>query len=110
MNFIYLAALLFSVGGLAVLDRRLSLAFWHAGARTWASLIAGVGLFIAWDIAGIGLGIFWQEDSPYITGLFLAPELPIEEAVFLFLLCYCALLAWRAGERFLRLTKRQKQP
>ena len=35
-----------------------------------------------------------------MTGLLLAPELPVEEAVFLALLCYNTLLAWRALDRW----------
>jgi len=31
-----------------------------------------------------------------MTGLLLAPELPVEEAFFLALLCYTTLLAWLA--------------
>jgi len=36
-----------------------------------------------------------------MTGLLLAPDLPVEEAVFLTLLCYNALLAWRGIDRAL---------
>ncbi len=36
-----------------------------------------------------------------MTGLLLAPDLPVEEAVFLTLLCYNALLVWRGAERVL---------
>jgi hypothetical protein len=35
-----------------------------------------------------------------MTGLLLAPELPVEEAVFLTLLCYNALLVWRGLDRW----------
>ena len=34
-----------------------------------------------------------------MTGLLLAPELPVEEAFFLALLCYVGLLAWRWFDR-----------
>ncbi|WP_456823583.1 lycopene cyclase domain-containing protein [Cellulomonas sp. P5_E12] len=95
MRFLYLGALLLSLGGLALLDRRLRLAFWADARR--AALTVGIGVvgFLAWDGIGLLLGIFARGDSPHMTGLLLAPELPLEEAFFLALLCYTALLAWR---------------
>ena len=67
-------------------------------------LTVGIGVvgFLLWDGIGLVLGIFARGDSPHMTGLLLAPELPVEEAFFLALLCYTALLdvarrwsAWR---------------
>lgn len=92
---LYLAALAVSLGGLAVIDRRFSLAFWHDARRAgWTVGIAVVG-FLLWDVAGLLLGIFARGDSPHMTGILLAPELPLEEAFFLALLSYVGLLAWR---------------
>lgn len=94
-GFVYLGALLVSIGGLAVLDRRFRLAFWHDARRSaWTVGIAVVG-FLLWDVAGLALGIFARGDSPHMTGVLLAPELPLEEAFFLALLSYVGLLAWR---------------
>ena len=97
----YLGALAVSLGGLAVLDRRFRLAFWSDPRR--AALPVGLGVvgFLAWDVAGLALGIFARGESPWMTGLLLAPDLPVEEAVFLTLLCYNALLVWRGAERVL---------
>lgn len=80
---VYLGALLVSLGGLALIDRRLRLAFWAHPRRTALCLGIGVAGFLLWDVAG----------------LLLAPDLPVEEAVFLTLLCYVALLAWRWFDR-----------
>ena len=106
IRFAYLAALLVSLGGLAVLDRRFRLAFWVDRRRTVACLGIGLVLFLAWDVAGIALGIFARGENPYMTGLLLAPELPVEEAFFLLLLCYNSLLVWRALDRRARRTSR----
>ncbi|RYV51436.1 lycopene cyclase domain-containing protein [Pengzhenrongella frigida] len=95
----YLGALLVSLGGLAVLDRRFRLAFWADWRRTALCLGVGVVVFLAWDVAGLALGIFARGENPYMTGLLLAPELPIEEAFFLALLCYNSLLVWLALDR-----------
>lgn len=92
---LYLGALLLSLGGLALLDRRFRLAFWHDPRRAaWTLGLAVVG-FLLWDLAGLALGIFARGDSPHMTGLQLAPELPVEEAFFLLLLSYVGLLTWR---------------
>ncbi|MFB8227427.1 lycopene cyclase domain-containing protein [Cellulosimicrobium sp. NPDC055967] len=98
---VYLGALAVSLGGLAVLDRRFRLAFWADPRR--AALTVGLGVvgFLLWDAAGLVLGIFARGESPWMTGLLLAPDLPVEEAVFLTLLCYTALLVWRGAERVL---------
>ena len=95
IGFADLGALAVSLGGLAVLDRRFRLAFWADPARTAITLVVGVLFFLAWDVAGLVLGIFARGDSPHMTGLQLTPELPVEEAVFLTLLCYNTLLVWR---------------
>lgn len=99
IRFAYLGALLLALGGLAMIDHRWRLAFWDAPRR--AALCVGTGVlgFLLWDVAGLLLGIFARGESPHMTGLLLAPELPVEEAVFLTLLCYNALLAWRGIDR-----------
>lgn len=99
--FAYLGALLLALGGLAMIDHRWRLAFWDRP-RT-AALCVGTGVvgFLLWDVAGLLLGIFARGASPHMTGLLLAPDLPVEEAVFLTLLCYNALLAWRGLDRVL---------
>ena len=94
-GFAYLGALLLALAGLATLDRRYRLAFWADARRSAVCVAVGVVFFLAWDLAGIGLGIFARGESPHMTGILLAPELPVEEAFFLTLLCYNALLAWR---------------
>lgn len=101
IRFAYLGALLLALGGLALIDRRWRLAFWDAPRR--AALCVGTGVvgFLLWDVAGLLLGIFARGESPHMTGLLLAPDLPVEEAVFLTLLCYNALLAWRGIDRAL---------
>lgn len=98
-GFAYLGALLLSLGGMALIDRRFRLAFWAHPRRTAICLGIGVVGFLLWDVAGLLLGIFARGESPHMTGLLLAPDLPVEEAVFLTLLCYVALIAWRWFDR-----------
>ncbi|WP_435738390.1 lycopene cyclase domain-containing protein [Cellulosimicrobium sp. PMB13] len=98
----YLGALAVSIGGMAVIDHRFRLAFWHDARR--AALTVGLGVvgFLLWDVAGLVLGIFARGESPWMTGILLAPDLPIEEVFFLTLLCYVALVVWRLLEQVLR--------
>jgi lycopene cyclase domain-containing protein len=91
----YLIALLVSLCGVGLLDRRFRLAFWYDARRSAWTVGLGVVGFLLWDLAGLALGIFARGDSPHMTGVLLAPELPLEEAFFLTLLCYVGLLLWR---------------
>lgn len=95
MNWLYLTALVISFSGMAVIDRRYSLAFFEDSIRTYLTVLVGVGVFVVWDIAGIALGIFYSGNSPYMSKLFLGPEFPIEELVFLAFLTYFTLVMYR---------------
>lgn len=88
MGFLYLLALGIALTGMVVLDRRFQLFFWRDVRRAAIVLVAGLVFFLAWDVAGIGLGIFFRGETEFMTGLQIAPELPLEEVFFLTLLCY----------------------
>ncbi len=84
----YLLALLLSLAGMVILDRRYKLFFWQHWRRAVVVLVVGLAFFIGWDLAGINSGVFFRGASPFVTGIQLAPELPLEEVFFLALLCY----------------------
>lgn len=92
MNFIYLACLLFSLVGLALLDWRFKLAF----SRNWKAAATAIAvpylIFVIWDFAGINLGIFFKGESKLLTGIMVAPHFPVEELFFLGVLCYTTLI------------------
>ena len=90
----YLIALLVSIGGIALIDRRFKLAFWKDSKRTSMTLAISIVLFIIWDILGISLGIFFDGASTYMLPVRLAPHFPIEEIFFLFLLTYVTLVIY----------------
>lgn len=94
MNTLYLAALLVSIAGMVVLDLRFRLFFAAAPLRAAIVLVVGVASFLAWDVAGITLGIFFRGNPDLLTGVLLAPELPLEELFFLVLLCYTTMNAY----------------
>lgn len=101
MSAAYLILLLLSLLGVALLDRRWRLFVWRAPVTAVMVLVSGVVFFVLWDLLGIANGHFRQADGPWQLGVLLAPELPIEEPVFLLLLCWCAMLLWCAAARLL---------
>ncbi len=100
-GFAYLAGLLLSIGATALVDARWRLAFWRAPIASAVAVGAGTVLLLGWDLAGIGFGVFHRGESPWATGALVAPDLPIEEPVFLLFLCYLSLVAVLGGERVL---------
>ena len=94
MSLLYLLALAIALTGMVMLDRRFQLFFWRSARRAAVVLVVGVVFFLVWDLAGIGLGIFFRGETSFMTGLQLAPELPLEELFFLTLLCYLAMNAY----------------
>lgn len=96
MNFLYLAALLVALTGMVVLDRRFTLFFWADARRATVVLVTGLVLFLIWDLLGIQSGIFFRGEGQWMTGVTLAPELPLEEVFFLTLLCYMTMNVFSA--------------
>lgn len=101
MGLIYLAALLVVIGCMLLLDRRFRLFFWRDPLAAAIVTAVGTGFFLAWDIFGITLGIFLRGDPAIATGILLAPELPIEEPVFLVFLVLCTMVLYTGSVRVL---------
>lgn len=100
MSFLYLIGLVVALIGMVVLDLRFRLFFGRAPVRAAIVLVLGVAFFLAWDAAGIGLGIFFRGDPSLLVGVQLAPELPLEELFFLTLLCYLTMNAYGGAARW----------
>jgi len=96
-TYAYLAVLIGALLCLGFIDYRYKLALFFNRRQAATVLAVGVLIFLVWDIVGIGLGIFYIGETNYITGLLVAPEVPVEEVFFLLLLNYTALLLWRGG-------------
>jgi lycopene cyclase domain-containing protein len=77
-----------------MIDWRHKLALFYDVKR--ASITIGIGMiiFVVWDLLGIHLGIFFSEHSLYSLPYMIVPNFPIEELLFLFLLCYVTLLIY----------------
>lgn len=99
MSLLYLIALLIALTGMVMLDRRFRLFFWANARSATLVMLVGIAFFVVWDLAGIGLGIFFRGDTVFMTGLQVAPELPVEELFFLALLCYLSMNLYGFIER-----------
>ena len=104
----YLAALLGSTACMLLLDWRYRLFFFRDLPVAVAVTVLGTVFFLAWDAVGIGLGIFLRGDSDFATGVVLAPEMPLEEPVFLVFLVICTMVLYRgAAELFGHVVRRR---
>jgi lycopene cyclase domain-containing protein len=101
MSWLYLAGLLGSIAGLLVLDRRFRLFVFAAPLRALLVLAIGVAAFLAWDLLGIGAGVFFEGNRDLLVGMDLAPQLPVEELAFLVLLCESTMVAAGLARRVL---------
>lgn len=102
MNTIYLLCLLASAACVVAVDLRFRLFLGRSWRDAVLVLAAGLAFFLVWDLAGIGLGVFARGDGPYLTGIMIAPELPLEEPIFLLFLCEVTMVLVLGAQRILR--------
>ena len=88
----YLAVQIVSFAGIGVIDHRWRLAAFRSPAATGLAVTAAVALFLTWDVLGVRSGVFFRGQTDFMTGLQVAPEIPVEEVVFLAFLSYLALV------------------
>ena len=91
---LYLAALTVSLLGMGLIDFKHKLALFAQPARFAITIALAVTVFLIWDLVGISQGIFFRGEGAYLTGIIIAPELPLEEVFFLTLLSYTILNAY----------------
>lgn len=99
MGIVYLAALLVALTGMVVLDRRFRLFYWVNAKRASIVHVIGIVFFLVWDLYGIGQGLFFRGETAFMTGILLAPELPLEELFFLTLLTYMTMNLFGASHQ-----------
>lgn len=88
----YLAVQAVSFAGILVIDHRWKLAAFRAPAAAALAVTASVALLLTWDVLGVRSGVFFRGQTDFMTGLLVAPEIPLEEVVFLAFLSYLALV------------------
>ena len=87
-KYLYICILAFSLFGMALLDYKKRLFLFSHPKRAVLILFCAVVFFLLWDIAGIALNVFFTNQQ-YVSGVHLfTPDLPIEELLFLTLVCY----------------------
>ncbi|PRB38925.1 C50 carotenoid epsilon cyclase [Arthrobacter sp. MYb23] len=101
MGVLYLVSLLLGITCMLLLDHRFRLFFWRDAKAAAIVTAVGVLFLLGWDLAGIGLGIFLRGEGTIATGLLLAPELPIEEPVFLLFLVLCTMVLYTGARRIM---------
>ncbi|GIG30699.1 lycopene cyclase domain-containing protein [Cellulomonas marina] len=94
MGVLYLTALVLSLVGQALVDHGYRTFFWRDARRAAVVMAVGLAFFLTWDVAGIATGIFFRGSTDLMTGVLLAPELPLEELFFLTLLCWSTMNVW----------------
>jgi lycopene cyclase domain-containing protein len=95
MQWAYLATLALGLGCMVLVDRRWDLVLWADARRALVVIAAGVVLFLAWDVAALELGLYRRGESAAMTGVEVAPDLPLEEIFFIVFLCYLTLVLHR---------------
>jgi lycopene cyclase domain-containing protein len=96
----YLASLLAAIACMALMDRRWRLVLWSDLRRGATVLVAGVVVFLAWDVVAVGLGFYRRGEAGVMTGVHVAPGIPLEEVFFILFLCYVTLVLHRLLARF----------
>lgn len=91
----YLGLIIFSMLGMVMIDKVQRLAIFYDLRRTLITVGTCVAILIVWDIIGIVTGIFFSGDSKYMSGIYLAPEFPIEEIFLLTFISYFTLIIYR---------------
>ncbi|WP_442918544.1 lycopene cyclase domain-containing protein [Leucobacter sp. MMO-75] len=101
ISFVYLACLLAGIGCMLLIDYRFRLFFWRDAAAATLVTLAGTAFLLLWDAAGIAAGIFLRGGSGIASGVVLAPELPLEEPVFLVFLVLCTMVLYTGAARLI---------
>ncbi|WP_341933786.1 lycopene cyclase domain-containing protein [Microbacterium sp. LWO14-1.2] len=109
MGVVYLASLLVSLGCMLLLDRRFRLFFWRDALSASVVTVVGLVFFLVWDVAGIAGGIFFRGEGAIATGIVLAPEMPLEEPVFLVFLVVCTMILYTGAVRVLGALRRRRR-
>jgi lycopene cyclase domain-containing protein len=79
---------------MGLIDFKHKLALFAQPVRSAITIALAVTVFLIWDLVGISQGIFFRGEGAYLTGITIAPELPLEEVFFLTLLSYTILIGY----------------
>ncbi len=94
-HYFYVIILILSIGGLLLADRRLRLAFWHNKIASTKAVGYTMLLLLIFDVAGVINKIFSTNQDYVVRINIISPNIPIEEIIFLFMLCYVTLILYQ---------------
>jgi lycopene cyclase domain-containing protein len=99
MSLLYLGSIMVATACMGLVDRRWRLFLWARPARALTVLAVGVAFFLVWDLVAIELEVYRRGESPAMTGVEVARELPVEELFFIAFLCYITMVLHTLLER-----------
>ncbi|MFC6152106.1 lycopene cyclase domain-containing protein [Nocardioides yefusunii] len=88
MSLLYLTFLLVSLVCMGTIDARFKLFLFRRPRVALPVVVAGFVLFVVWDLVAIATDMYAKGESRAMTGIDVAPHLPIEELVFITFLTY----------------------
>jgi lycopene cyclase domain-containing protein len=100
-SLVYLLSLVVVLVCMALTDRRWKLFFWADPRRAAAVFASGFAFFLAWDLVALHYELYERGRSELMTGIEVAPELPVEELFFVAFLPYLTMVLHGLGRRFL---------
>ena len=95
----YLIVLMLVIACMVLMDARWKLFVFARPLAAISVLMLGTAFFLIWDVVAIAAGIFLHRDSPHMTGIMIGEQLPLEEAFFLFFLCYQTMILFTGAQR-----------
>jgi lycopene cyclase domain-containing protein len=98
---VYLGSLVLVLACMALTDHRWKLFFWADPRRAGVVFAFGFALFLAWDLVALRFELYERGRSDYMTGIEVAPELPLEELFFVAFLPYLTMVLHGLGRRLL---------
>jgi lycopene cyclase domain-containing protein len=91
-SLVYLVSLVLVLGCLTLTDRRWRLFFWADARRAGVVFAVGFLLFLVWDLVALHHELYERGRSEFMTGIEVAPELPVEELFFVAFLPYLTMV------------------
>ena len=101
-SLVYLVSLVLVLTCMALVDRRWKLFFWADARRATVVFAFGFVLFLAWDLVALHFELYERGRSELMTGVEVAPDLPVEELFFVAFLPYLTMVLHGLGRRLLR--------
>ena len=109
MSLLYLGFLLVSLLCMGTVDLRFRLFLFRRPRVALGVVAVGFVLFVVWDLVAIATDMYSKGDSPAMTGIDVAPHLPIEELVFITFLTYITGVLHGGSQRLLALADERRE-